>query len=62
MGWPSTADFPAVSDLPSAAGSETVRTTEDVVAGGTEVLDFVTGLFASGVGTEVPGAAVWSAD
>ena len=49
-------------DLPSAGGSETVRTTEDVVAGVTEALEFVTALVASGAGAEVLGAAVWSPD
>jgi hypothetical protein len=50
--------LPDAAALPSAAGWETVRTTEDVVAGVSEALDFVTGLFVSGAGTEGFGAAV----
>jgi len=48
--------------LPSAGGSETVRTTDDVVAGVPEALEFVTALVASGAGAEVLGAAVCSLD
>ena len=39
-----------------------MRTTDDVVAGVPEALEFVTALVASGAGAEVLGAAVCSLD